>query len=166
MKKAFGTIALLFVCLPNFAQEDDFDKFMREEMASFDSFMSEAEKAFVDFMRNPWVKEDAKKPVEKIEKPKPTKPVVFDAKKTPPPTKPTQLNIEAIMKGSTAEGGLKGKTRVIDIEDIIAAAPNKPAAKKPTVIVVKEEKKQQTPPQPAEKPEAKPSVKPEPKPII
>ncbi len=86
---------------------DEFDTFMSEALSDFNSFIDEADRDFIDFMRNPWKKFDAEKPVEKRIVPEPVaQPKVDPAEK--PDTTPHRLTIEEIIDLTSKESG-KGK---------------------------------------------------------
>ncbi len=166
MKRAgFVVLSLLLFSLNASAQQDDFFDFINDELKSFDAFIDEANKDFVDFMRNPWVQLQAKQPIQKKEKPKPVAPVVFDAKTTPKPEKPVQLDIQSILDQSSKDGSPRPVVKVKDVDDLTIEKPKpvvKPQVKPAQKPIVKVEPK----PIPAVKPVVKPEVKPAPKPEV
>lgn len=85
----------------------DFDSFISGAMSDFDGFIDDANRDFIDFMRNPWKKYDAVKPVEKRVVPEPTVQPVADPE-AKAPEKPTQLSIEEIIDLTNRQGGTKG----------------------------------------------------------
>lgn len=106
MKKYIVLALAIATTMPINAQNDldGFDKFLEEENASFDKFVDEANKEFINFLRNPWKKEQAKKPLEKHTVPEPPQPVVFDEKAQPKDDKPVELTIKDILRQTTKEG--------------------------------------------------------------
>ncbi len=119
---------LLVAAVPVAAQPDeDFDDFMKSELAEFDSFISKANKDFIDFMRNPWKQLEAHKPVVKIS-PKPVTPVLFDEKVTPIPARPEKLTIKQIIDKTIEQERQIPTTTVKDVDDI---ASDRPAVPKP-----------------------------------
>lgn len=141
---------------------DEFDTFMSEAISDFDSFIDEANRDFVDFMRNPWDKFDAEKPVEKRVVPEPVvQPKADPAAK--PDTTPHRLTIEEIIDLTSKESG-KGKgeaaggkaTPTIGFEKP-KPKPAKPEPAKPKTEPVKEQPVTQKP-QPAKPEPQKPAT--------
>ena len=168
MKKPIILALVLAASLPICAQTDldDFDKFLEEENASFDKFIDDANKEFISFLRNPWKKEEAKKPIEKHVVPEPPMPIVFDEKSQPKNKKPVELTIRKILQQTTREGQQQPTIAVKPVDKLTfdlpitqptpTASPTKTNPKtptepaKPTTV---------TPKQPTAEP-AKPTVSP------
>lgn len=125
MKKPIILALVLAASLPINAQTDldDFDKFLAEENASFDKFIDEANKEFISFLRNPWKKEEAKKPIEKHVVPEPPKPIVFDEKSQPKDKKPVELTIRKILQQTTREGKQQPTTAVRPVDKLTFDSP-------------------------------------------
>lgn len=147
MKRLWITAALLLPALAvtTSAADDDFDSFLKEAVGGFDKFIDEANRDFINFMRDPWKKYAAEKPVEKRVVPEPQQPVVFDPAATPPEEKPEGLSIQEILDLTTSEGQQRPRTRVNggNAEQIPATAgqpqtDTKPG-RKPTVTVIRQE---------------------------
>lgn len=94
------------------AADDDFDSFLKEAVGGFDKFIDDANRDFINFMRDPWKKYAAEKPVEKRVVPEPQQPVVFDPAATPPAEKPEGLSIQEILDLTTSEGQQRPRTQV------------------------------------------------------
>lgn len=76
MKRLWITAALLLPALAvtTSAADDDFDSFLKEAVGGFDKFIDDANRDFINFMRDPWKKYAAEKPVEKRVVPEPQQP--------------------------------------------------------------------------------------------
>ncbi len=130
---------LLALPLAGHAQDDGgFDDFLNAEMNSFDKFIDDANKEFVNFLRNPWVELEGKKPIEQKEKPKPVEPVERDVNKDPVPTTPKEIDIQAILDLTSSEGKQKPIVKVKDVDQVPSERPDVGGKKKPTVVIVKE----------------------------
>ncbi|MDE5642169.1 MAG: hypothetical protein K2I56_01620, partial [Muribaculaceae bacterium] len=107
--------------------DDGFDSFISGAMSDFDGFIDEANRDFIDFMRNPWKKYDAVKPVEKRVIPEPAEqPKAAPGEKAP--EKPTPLTIEEIIDLTNREGGIKeGEEFGFPKTPGIPSAPKKPS---------------------------------------
>ncbi len=116
---------------------DEFENFLNAELNDFDTFMSNAEKEFVNFLRNPWVELEGKKPLEKEKKPKPVKPTEFNKQKDPVPTTPKQIDIQSILDLTSSEGKQKPVVEVRDVDRIPSDVPG--AKKKQPTVIIKEE---------------------------
>ncbi|MCM1066113.1 MAG: hypothetical protein NC418_00895 [Muribaculaceae bacterium] len=91
--------------------ENDFDSFMSTAMDDFHGFLDEANREFIDFMRSPWKKFDAEKPVEKRAVPEPEVQPQAAPDAVPDP-EPHALTIEEIIDLTSRESGRKGGTSV------------------------------------------------------
>lgn len=85
----------------------DFDSFMSGALGDFDNFIDDANRDFIDFMRNPWKKYDAVKPVEKRVVPEPQVQPKADPE-AKAPEKPAPLTIQEIIDLTGKEGATKG----------------------------------------------------------
>ena len=160
MKKTAFLIAGLFLSLTGTAQESKggISGFMKEEIADFDKFMDDADRDFIDFMREPWKKFEAEKPVVKRVKPEPVKPVVYDAEAAPKDEKPVCLTIEEILDMTTSEGKQRPVIKLGEVDKIIFDKPELIVRKKkdPKVVIIEET----VAGKPAVQPEKKPVVEP------
>lgn len=95
----------------------DFDNFLNDNIQDFDEFFNKVNEAFADFMRDPWAKFEADKP---IEKPK--------EKEVPPVVKPTPTKPEPLPK----------EDRVIKIPTIIVKVPKQEPQPEPIVPIVEQ----------------------------
>lgn len=146
MKKIFTSSLLVMMAagLPLTAQaqqeEKEFERFMEEQTAKFDQFVEDNEREFLDFMRKPWSKHEASKPMVKRTKPEPIKPVVYDPSKASKDKEAVCLQIEEILEGSTAESERnKATTKVKDVADItFEKDPVIGKKRKPTTTVIEE----------------------------
>ncbi|MDE6489548.1 MAG: hypothetical protein K2L49_00140 [Muribaculaceae bacterium] len=114
MKKLWIAAVLLqpALAVTTSATDDDFDNFLKEAVGGFDKFIDDANRDFISFMRDPWKKYAAEKPVEKRVVPEPQQPVVFDPAATPPEEKPEGLSIQEILDLTTSEGHQRPRTKV------------------------------------------------------